>query len=129
MVHMSATSFRDIIPANRLSTVAVNVAISGRFRTRPGNPLTHVNNYSTVGGGGTNEHQVVSKLDHNLNTKWKFFGTFSRIWADQFNLDPLGYSVNLTRQSTYTPNAHNSVIDRGIQSRSDWRVSQRLCAL
>ena len=66
-----------------------------------GNPITNVNNYSTVGGGGTNEHQIVNKLDHNLNSRWKLFGTFSRIWADQFNRDPLGYKVNLTRQATY----------------------------
>ena len=28
----------------------------------PGNPITNVNNYSTVGGGGINEHQIVTKL-------------------------------------------------------------------
>ena len=39
-------------------------AMSPRFirsQTQPGNPFTHVNNYSTVGGGGNNEHQIVSK--------------------------------------------------------------------
>ena len=58
---------------------------SGRFPTRREIPITNVNNYSTVGGGGTNEHQIVNKLDHNLDSRWKLFGTFSRIWADQFN--------------------------------------------
>jgi len=91
----------NIIPPSRLSQVASSVAKIWPLPNTAGNPLTHVNNYSTVGGGGTNEHQIVTKIDQNLNTKWKFFGTFSRIWADSFNLDPLGYSVNLTRQATY----------------------------
>jgi hypothetical protein len=92
----------NAIPANRISKVASNVAPIWPSPNAQGNPLTHVNNYSTQGGGGTNEHQVVSKLDHNLSNRWKFFGTFSRIWADQFNVDPLGYKINLTRQATYT---------------------------
>lgn len=92
----------NIIPASRLSRVASNVAPIWPMPNAQGNAVTNVNNYSTVGGGGTNEHQVVGKLDHNLNTRWKLYGTFSRIWADTFNLDPLGYSVNLTRQASYT---------------------------
>lgn len=91
----------NIIPSSRISRVASNIAPIWPLPNAQGNPITNVNNYSTVGGGGTNEHQVVSKLDHNLDSRWKLFGTFSRIWADQFNLDPLGYKVNLTRQVTY----------------------------
>lgn len=92
----------NIIPSDRISRVASNVTPIWPTANAQGNALTNVNNYSTVGGGGTNEHQVVSKLDHNLNSRWKIFGTYSRIWADQFNRDPLGYRVNLTRQATYT---------------------------
>ena len=92
----------NIIPSNRISRVASNVAPIWPTPNALGNPITNVNNYSTVGGGGTNEHQIVSKLDHNLNTRWRLFGTYSRIWADTFNLDPLGYTVNLTRQASYT---------------------------
>jgi hypothetical protein len=91
----------NIIPSSRFSKVASNVASIYPLPNTPGNPITNVNNYSTVGGGGINEHQIVTKLDHNLNTRWKLFGTYSRIWANQFNIDPLGYKVNLTRQSTY----------------------------
>ncbi|MEO8128740.1 MAG: carboxypeptidase-like regulatory domain-containing protein [Bryobacteraceae bacterium] len=91
----------NVIPATRISKVASNVAPIWPLPNATGNPLTHVNNYSTVGGGGTNEHQIVTKIDHNLNTRWKFYGTYSRIWADTFNLDPLGYKINLTRQATY----------------------------
>lgn len=92
----------NVIPSSRISRVASNVAPIWPLPNAQGNPVTNVNNYSTVGGGGTNEHQVVSKLDHNLNSRWKLFGTFSRIWADTFNRDPLGYKINLTRQATYT---------------------------
>lgn len=91
----------NVIPASRISRVASNVAQIYPVANARGNPVTNVNNYSTVGGGGINEHQFVGKLDHNLNSRWKLFGTFSRIWADQFNIDPLGYKVNLTRQINY----------------------------
>ncbi|MDX1983803.1 MAG: carboxypeptidase-like regulatory domain-containing protein [Bryobacteraceae bacterium] len=91
----------NVIPASRISRVASNVAQIYPVANTRGNPVTNVNNYSTVGGGGINEHQFVGKLDHNLNSRWKLFGTFSRIWADQFNIDPLGYKVNLTRQINY----------------------------
>lgn len=91
----------NVIPSSRFSKVAANVASIYPLPNSQGNAFTNVNNYSTVGGGGTDEHQIVSKLDHNLNTRWKLFGTYSRIWAGQFNRDPLGYKVNLTRQSTY----------------------------
>lgn len=89
------------IPANRISRVASNVAPIWPVANARGNPVTNVNNYSTVGGGGNNEHQVVGKIDHNLSTRWKLFGTYSRIWAKQFNIDPLGYTVNLTRNVNY----------------------------
>lgn len=91
----------NVIPASRISRVASNVAPIWPVANARGNPVTNVNNYSTVGGGGNNEHQFVGKLDQNLNSRWKLFGTFSRIWANQFNLDPLGYKVNLTRQVNY----------------------------
>lgn len=91
----------NIIPASRISKVGANVSQIFPQPNTAGNPLTNVNNYSTVGGSGNNEHQVVSKLDYNYSSRWKFFGTFSRIWADTFNLDPLGYKTNLTRQATY----------------------------
>ncbi len=91
----------NVIPASRFSRVAASVMPVYPAPNAQGNPVTNVNNYSTVGGGGTNEHQIVGKIDHNLNTRWKIFGTYSRIWADQFNLDPLGYKVNLTRQVNY----------------------------
>jgi len=90
------------IPSSRISRVAGNVASIWPLPNTAGNPLTHVNNYSTVGGSGNNEHQIVTKIDHNLSSRWKFFGTYSRIWAKTFNLDPLGYKVNLTRQASYT---------------------------
>jgi hypothetical protein len=91
----------NIVPSSRFSKVAANVASIYPVPNSQGNPITNVNNYSTVGGGGTDEHQIVNKIDHNLSSRWKLFGTYSRIWANQFNIDPLGYSVNLTRKATY----------------------------
>lgn len=91
----------NIVPANRISTVASNVIPIYPAANALGNSITNVNNYSTVGGGGNNEHQIVTKMDHNLDQRWKFYGTFSRIWARTFNIDPLGYKINLTRQATY----------------------------
>jgi len=92
----------NIIPTSRISKVAGNVAQIFPLPNSAGNPFTHVTNYATIGGGGTNEHQIVTKFDHNYSARWKFVGTYSRIWAKQFNTDPLGYKVNLTRNPSYT---------------------------
>ncbi len=89
------------IPSARFSTVASNVSPIWPEPNAPGNPLTNVNNFSTLGGSGTNEHQLVTKLDHNLSSRWKFFGTYARTWAKVNNIDPLGYSINLTRDASY----------------------------
>jgi hypothetical protein len=91
----------NIVPAARFSEVAANVSPIWPTPNVQGNPLTGVNNYSTAGGSGTDEHQIVSKLDHNLSSRWKFFGTFSHIWAKINNIDPLGYRINLTRDANY----------------------------
>jgi hypothetical protein len=91
----------NVIPDSRLSTVARNVSQIWPAPNVAGNALTNVNNFSTLGGTGNDEHQLVSKVDHNLSSRWKFFGTYSRTWAKQINLDPLGYTPNLTRDSSY----------------------------
>jgi len=105
----------NVIPASRISRVAANITQVFPQPNTTGNPLTNVNNYSTVGGSGNNEHQVVSKLDHNLSARWKLFGTLSRIWATTSNIDPLGYKVNLTRHATYT-RTHTTVSATAVLS-------------
>jgi hypothetical protein len=91
----------NVIPRARIGRVAGNVVPIWPAPNVQGNPVSGVNNYSTVGGSGNNEHQIVTKLDHNVSARWKFFGTLSRIWAKTFNLDPLGYKINLTRDASY----------------------------
>lgn len=92
----------NVIPNSRVSEVAANVSKIWPSPNAPGNALTNVSNFSTLGGTGNNEHQIVAKVDHNLSSRWKFFGTYARTWAKQFNIDPLGYSINLTRDASYT---------------------------
>ena len=86
----------NIIPASRLNTVARNVAAVWPEPNTAGNPLTNVNNFSTFAGGGTNQHQIVGKFDHNLSARWKFYGSYAHVWGDSSSRDPLGYKVNLT---------------------------------
>jgi hypothetical protein len=87
----------NIIPANRISRVASNVVKAFPAPTLAGQAFTNVNNYSTRAASRVNEHQVISKIDHNLNTRWKIFGTYSRDWLDQGNDDPFGFEPKLTR--------------------------------
>jgi hypothetical protein len=94
----------NIVPAARFSKVASNVTPIWPQANAQGNPITNVNNFSTFGGSATNEHQFVTKLDHNLNSRWKIFGTYSRIWSFTNNLDPFNYKVNLTRHATAARN-------------------------
>ena len=87
----------NIIPPNRISTVASNVVKAFPLPTLPGQAFTNVNNYSTRAASRVNEHQIISKIDHNLNARWKIFGTYSRDWLDQGNDDPFGFEPQLTR--------------------------------
>jgi len=87
----------NVIPRSQISRVASNVAQVFPLPTLQGQAFTNVNNYSTLAANATNEHQIVSKFDHNLNARWKIFGTYARDWLNQTNADPFGYKVNLTR--------------------------------
>ncbi len=75
----------NIIPTNRINRVGAAVTQVFPLSNIQGDPLTAVNNYATVGGSGTNEHQVVAKVDHNLNSRWKLFGTYANLSAKSFN--------------------------------------------
>ena len=86
----------NIIPTNRFSTVASNVLKVYPQPNAVGNTLTNVNNFSTFAGGATNQHQIVGKLDHNLNEKWKLSASYAKVWGNVSNQDPLNYSTNLT---------------------------------
>ncbi len=87
----------NVIPQSRFSTVAANVAKLYPRPTLTGAPFTGVNNYSTLAATAINEHQLVGKVDHNLNQRWKIFGTYGRDWLGQNQRDPLGLPINLTR--------------------------------
>src|SRR5262249_26373026 len=87
----------NIVPASRMSRIALNYVPVWPAPNAPGAPFTNLNNFSTFGGGGNNERLYVSKLDHNLNSRWKFYGTWAHIKGDSFSLDPFKYKVNLTR--------------------------------
>jgi len=97
-----STYIRDVFPGNRVPASRFSKIASNHFPVWPmpnaaGAPFTNLNNFSTFGGGGTNEHQYVTKLDHNMNSRWKFYGTLAQIRGNSFSHDPLQYKVNLTR--------------------------------
>jgi hypothetical protein len=87
----------NVIPANRISRVASNVVKVFPLPTLAGQNFTNVNNYSTRAGSRVNEHQIINKTDHNVDERWKVFGTYSRDWLDQSSNDPLGFAPKLTR--------------------------------
>ncbi len=72
----------NVIPQNRISRVAGNVVKVFPLPTLSGQGFTNVNNFSTRAGSRVNEHQVVTKIDHNLNARWKVFGTYARDWLN-----------------------------------------------
>ena len=92
----------NIVPASRASRISTNYLPIWPTANAPGAAFTNLNNFSTLGGGGNNEHQYVTKFDHNLNSRWKFYGTWAHIKGDSFGIDPFRYKVNLTR-----PNANH----------------------
>ncbi|MBM3757210.1 MAG: TonB-dependent receptor, partial [Acidobacteria bacterium] len=87
---------RNVIPQARINPVAANLSQVWPLPSAQGQQHTNVNNFSTLGGDGTREDMVVGKLDHNLSTRWKFFGTYAITDINIFNLDPYRYKINLT---------------------------------
>ena len=116
----------NIIPSARFSKVAANIASIYPLPNSQGNPITNVNNYSTVGGGGTNEHQIVNKLDHNLNSRWKLFGTFSRIWADTVQQRSARIQGQSNPASDLRPYSRDCGCERCVQPGPDRRVPHRV---
>lgn len=68
----------NVIPQNRLDPVAIKIMnYLWPLPTSPGNPYTHVNNFSVSKGVASDSDQGVTKVDHNLSEKWRLFGTYA----------------------------------------------------
>jgi hypothetical protein len=87
----------NVVPPSRFSKIASNYVPIWPMPNATGAQFTNLNNFSTFGGGGNNEHQYVTKIDHNMNSRWKFYGTWAHIQGNSFSVDPFQYKVNLTR--------------------------------
>ena len=70
----------NVIPESRFSTVARNALKVYPAPNLAGVPFTGVNNFSTSSAVRLIDHQLVNKIDHNLNSVWKISAlTRSRI--------------------------------------------------
>jgi len=81
----AGTPVRDPFPDNRIpqsmfDPVANYLRQNGRLWALPnsaGAALTGVGNFSTSAVQPNDEDQVVTRIDHTLNSKWKLFGTYA----------------------------------------------------
>ncbi|HXB72970.1 MAG TPA: hypothetical protein VNY05_32335 [Candidatus Acidoferrales bacterium] len=87
----------NIIPANRISGVAGNVAQIWPLPNIQGIAFTNTNNYQGLSASRNNQQQVVGKFDHNLSARWKIFGTYARLWDHPVSANPWPYPIDLTR--------------------------------
>jgi len=87
----------NLIPANRFSVVARNVAPVWPAPNTAGTAFTNTNNYQGVSASRNNQHNAVGKFDHNVNAKWKVFGTYARLWDLPVSANPWPYPVDFTR--------------------------------
>jgi hypothetical protein len=90
----------NTIPANRISAVAGNVAKIWPEPNTAGVAFTNVNNYQGVSASRNNQQNVVGKFDYNVNSIWKVFGTYARLWDQPVSSNPWPYPINLTRNQT-----------------------------
>lgn len=68
------------IPASRFDSVADRLRANNRvwaLPNQPGQPFTGVDNFSTSATQPSDEDQVITRIDHTLNSKWRLFGTYS----------------------------------------------------
>ena len=68
----------NVIPANLLNPVALNLLKYYPAPNRPGNALTGVNNYVGTAGLPTNSDQYTVKVDENISEKQNFFARWSQ---------------------------------------------------
>ena len=86
------------IPLNRIDSVANKLSANNRIWALPNSPgqlLTGVDNFSASATKPTDENQLVTRIDHTLNHRWKLFGTYG---AQSFRLggfDPFRNGTDL----------------------------------
>jgi hypothetical protein len=90
----------NVIPAARISTVGRNVAKIWPGPNTTGVAFTNVNNYQGVSASRNNQQNVVGKFDYNVNSTWKVFGTYARLWDQPVSANAWLYPINFTRNQT-----------------------------
>ncbi|HTB13431.1 MAG TPA: carboxypeptidase-like regulatory domain-containing protein [Bryobacteraceae bacterium] len=90
----------NIIPATQLSKVATNVAQLFPLPNIPGTAFTNTNNYAAVSTSRNNQQNGVGKFDHNINDRWKLFGTYAKLWDAPVSGNPWPAPINFTRAQT-----------------------------
>lgn len=75
------TAFANrIIPANRLSPVALNILQLYPLPQRSG----IVNNLDSVASSRDDDKQISFRADHNFSQNYRIFGRYSRLWNDHY---------------------------------------------
>jgi hypothetical protein len=90
----------NIIPLAQLSKVAANVAQLYPSPNTAGTPFTNTNNYQAVSTSRNNQQNGVGKFDHNVNERWKIFGTYAKLWDAPVTGNPWPAPINFTRAQT-----------------------------
>jgi hypothetical protein len=67
----------NVICPDRFDPVAVNLLKYIPEPNRPGDPLTHVNNFFAQEGFRRGDDEIQTRIDHNLNERHTLFGRFS----------------------------------------------------
>lgn len=69
-----------IIPASRLSPVALNILNLYPQPQRPG----IVNNLDSVASSQDDDKQLSFRVDHNFSERYRIFGRYSKLWNDHY---------------------------------------------
>jgi hypothetical protein len=67
----------NVVCPDRFDPVAVNVLKYIPEPSRPGDPLTHVNNFFAHEGFRRGDDEIQTRIDHNFNERHRLFGRFN----------------------------------------------------
>ena len=81
----------NMIPASRVDPTAKILKNLWAMPDLPGQPYTSVSNYATNASAGGNNDQFNGRFDHNVSSKQRIFGRYTR-WTD-YNLASDPYSA------------------------------------
>jgi hypothetical protein len=104
----------NVVPSTRFNPVGVNILKLLPMPNQTGNAVTHANNFFNSNGNSQQDHfgDVVARIDHNFNDKWKMYGRYDNNIREVPNINGnKGWGTVLDSPYMYHWNQQSGLVD------------------